>query len=48
MKKDSRWIKSVIAAAAETQPMMPWQRDPRSAAEAQKTASAKPSAIAAR
>lgn len=50
MKKDRRWLKSAIAAAAEPQIAMPWARGSRRRPEALKLASpsAKPRAIAAR
>lgn len=50
MKKERRWIKSVIAASLEAQPALPWQRSTRRRPEAMKAAPApqKPRAIAAR
>ena len=50
MKKERRWIKSVIAASLEAQPALPWQRGTRRRPAAMKTAAApiKPRAIAAR
>jgi hypothetical protein len=50
MKKERRWLKSVLAAAAEPQVVLPWQRGARRKPEAMKTAAApqKPRAIAAR
>lgn len=49
MKKDRRWLKSAIAAAAEPQIAMPWARSSRRRPEAMKVAvAAKSRAIAAR
>lgn len=49
MKKDPRWLKSAIAASAEAQVSLPWQRGNRSKPEAMKAAPvAKTRAIAAR
>jgi hypothetical protein len=50
MKKERRWLKSAIAASAETQVVMPWARGQRRRPEAMKDApvAAKPRAIAAR
>ena len=49
MKKDRRWLKSAIVAAAEPQIAMPWARSARRRPEAMKTLAApKPHAIAAR
>lgn len=50
MKKERRWIKSVIAASLEPQPALPWQRTTRRRPEAVKAAPArmKPRAMAAR
>jgi hypothetical protein len=50
MKKDRRWLKSAIAAAAEPQVALPWARGQRRRPEALKVTSvaAKPRAIAAR
>ncbi|EEW24646.1 hypothetical protein [Rhodobacter ferrooxidans] len=49
MKKERRWLKSVLAAAAEPQVAMPWQRGARRKPEAMKAATPqKPRAIAAR
>jgi hypothetical protein len=51
MKKERRWLKSVIAASLEQQPALPWQRGTRRRPEAMKTAAPaplKPRAIAAR
>ena len=50
MKKERRWLKSVLAASAEPQIAMPWQRGARRKPEAMKTAAApqRRSAIAAR
>ncbi len=50
MKKDRRWLKAAITAAAEPQIEMPWARSSRRRPEALKagTVSAKPRAIAAR
>ncbi|WP_158241755.1 hypothetical protein [Tabrizicola sp. TH137] len=50
MKKERRWLKSVIAASLDAQPALPWQRGSRRRPEAVKAAPApmKPRAIAAR
>ena len=50
MKKERRWLKSVIAASLEPQPALPWQRSTRRRPEAVKPAPTpmKPRAIAAR
>lgn len=50
MKKDRRWLKSAIAAAAEPMVDMPWARGSRRLPEAMKIVAAqpKPRAIAAR
>jgi len=50
MKKERRWLKSVIAASLEPQPALPWQRGTRRRPEAAKPAPSpmKPRAIAAR
>lgn len=51
MKKERRWLKSVIAASLEPQPALPWQRGSRRRPEAVKPAPVaplKPRAIAAR
>ncbi len=49
MKKERRWIKSVIAASLEAQPALPWQRSTRRRPEAMKAAApTKPRAMAAR
>jgi len=50
MKKDRRWLKSAIAASAETQVVLPWARGQRSRPAAMKAVSApaKPRAQAAR
>lgn len=48
MKKERRWLKSVIAASLEPQVALPWQRSARSKPAAMKPAIAKPQAIAAR
>lgn len=37
MKKERRWLKSVIAASLEPQIALPWQRGQRSRPEALKT-----------
>ncbi len=53
MKKDRRWLKSVLAASAETSVKMPWERGqrrrPAALASAAKAAAALPAprAIAA-
>ena len=46
MKKERRWLKSAIAASAETQVVMPWARGQRRRPEAMKDApvAAKPRA----
>ena len=38
MKKDHRWMKSVIAASNEVQVTLPWARGTRRRPEAMKTA----------
>ncbi|MEN9410916.1 MAG: hypothetical protein RL216_2890 [Pseudomonadota bacterium] len=50
MKKERRWLKSVLAASLEPQPALPWQRGTRRRPEAVKAVPAplKPRAIAAR
>ena len=50
MKKERRWLKSVLAASLEQQPALPWQRGTRRRPEAVKTAAPaiKPRAMAAR
>ncbi len=49
MKKDRRWLKSAIAAAAEPQIALPWARSARRRPEAMKIVAApKARAIAAR
>jgi hypothetical protein len=49
MKKDRRWMKSALAAAAEPLPALPWARGTRRRPEALKTPVAtKPRAMAAR
>jgi len=50
MKKERRWLKSVLAASAEPQIAMPWQRGTRRKPEAFKAAAVpgRARAIAAR
>mgnify|MGYP006194984177 FL=1 len=50
MKKERRWLKSVLAASLEQQPALPWQRGNRRRPEAVKAVVTpiKPRAIAAR
>jgi hypothetical protein len=50
MKKDRRWLKSAIAASADTQVVLPWARGQRRRPEAMKAeaAPAKQRAQAAR
>lgn len=50
MKKERRWLKSVIAASLDAQVAMPWQRGARRKPEAFKApvVAAKPRALAAR
>ena len=48
MKKERRWMKSIVAASTEAQAPLPWARGTRRRPEAMKTATAKPRAIAAR
>ena len=50
MKKDRRWLKSAIAAAADSTVTMPWSRSARRRPDAMKSAAVppKPRAIAAR
>lgn len=42
MKKDRRWMKSVIAASNEVQVTLPWARGTRRRPEAMKTVSSQP------
>jgi hypothetical protein len=50
MKKERRWLKSVIAASVDAQVVMPWQRGIRRRPAAMKPVSAAPAkaAMAAR
>lgn len=48
MKKDRRWMKSVLAAAAEPVPALPWTRGTRRRPAAMKPPVEKPRAMAAR
>jgi len=48
MKKERRWLKSVIAASLEPQVALPWARSARRKPDAMKAAPAKPRALAAR
>jgi hypothetical protein len=49
MKKDRRWMKSVIATSNEVQVALPWARSTRRRPEAMKSVAAqKPRAMAAR
>ena len=50
MKKERRWLKSVLAASLEPVPALPWQRGARRRPEAVKPAAApmKPRAMSAR
>ena len=52
MKKERRWLKSVIAASEGAQPSLPWTRGNRRKPEAVKATAAKPAtapqAVAAR
>lgn len=48
MKKERRWLKSVIAASENTQPAMPWQRGARRKPEALKAVAPPARAQAAR
>lgn len=51
MKKERRWLKSVLAASLDAQPALPWQRGNRRRPAGVKPAAAtplKPRAIAAR
>ena len=48
MKKDRRWLKSVIAASLEPQAALPWQRGNRRKPAALKPAAMKQAAIAVR
>lgn len=48
MKKERRWLKSVIQTSAEAQTALPWQRDNRRKPEAVKAEAMAPRAIAAR
>ena len=42
MKKERRWLKSVLAASLEPTPALPWQRGSRRRPEAVKPAAAAP------
>lgn len=48
MKKERRWLKSVIAASETAQPAMPWQRGARRKPAAVKATTPAPRAQAAR
>ncbi|MBU9698051.1 hypothetical protein GU927_009325 [Rhodobacteraceae bacterium HSP-20] len=50
MKKERRWLKSVLAASLDPTPALPWQRGSRRRPEAVKATPAplKPRAMAAR
>ncbi|MFN7223355.1 MAG: hypothetical protein ACK4MS_05015 [Paracoccaceae bacterium] len=48
MKKERRWLKSVIASSQELQVALPWQRGARRKPEAVKAVMVKPYAVAAR
>lgn len=48
MKKERRWLKSVIAASLDQQVALPWTRGARRKPESLKPAAAKPRALAAR
>lgn len=49
MKKERRWLKSVIAASLDTQVALPWERGNRRKPETLKAPQApKPRAVAAR
>lgn len=48
MKKDRRWLKSVIAASLEPQVALPWQRATRRKPAALRPVATKPAAMAAR
>lgn len=48
MKKERRWLKSVIAASLEPQAVLPWQRGVRRKPASLKPVAAKPRAVAAR
>lgn len=48
MKKDRRWLKSVIAASLEAQVALPWQRANRRKPAVLKPVAMKQAAIAAR
>lgn len=48
MKKERRWLKSVIAASQEPQATLPWQRADRRKPATMKPVAEKPRAIAAR
>jgi hypothetical protein len=48
MKKDRRWLKSVISASAEPQPTLPWQRGARRKPAALKPATTQSRGVAAR
>jgi hypothetical protein len=48
MKKDRRWLKSVIAASQEQQVALPWARSTRRKPASLTAIAAKPQAIAAR
>ena len=48
MKKERRWLKSVIAASLEPQAALTWQRGARRKPAAFKPVAVKPRAVAAR
>lgn len=48
MKKERRWLKSVIAASLDQQVTLPWTRGARRKPESVKAEVAKPRALAAR
>jgi hypothetical protein len=48
MKKERRWLKSIIAASLEPQVALPWQRSTRRKPEAMKPVLVQTRAVAAR
>jgi hypothetical protein len=48
MKKERRWLKSVISASVADAPAMPWQRGERRKPASVKTIAPKSAAVAAR
>ncbi len=48
MKKERRWLKSIVTASTADMPALPWQRGKRRKPAAVKATSSKSAAIAAR